>query len=180
MFRVLFFILILSFTLYGIWWLYAPFKSLDEQEINKQYEAYLSWAIARNSWDFKRYDVIFYTKDFSENIESTTWKDNWNQTNSVDFNLDTNSLQEENRRLNSRQGNIWTLKVDSEAEEIASKKWNFWTPGVTKIPSVSLTDSLCAGIFYDPCITLNIPDSWELGAMYLGITPIYDDPNQRG
>jgi hypothetical protein len=158
MFRVIFFILFFSLTLYGIWWLFTPLRTIKQQDVNARYKAYLSGALARNSWDFERYNVVFYTKDFSDGEKSRPspqWNNNWSQVERENQNLYKSSLS-------------------------TSLRGNFGKPEIIAAPTVSLRDSSCAGIFYDPCITLEIPDNWKLGNMYLGTTPIYDNPNLRG
>lgn len=56
--------MICTLLFFGIYGTYKPLQERSELQITKNFDSYLSGALARNTLPEKRYQVVFYREDF--------------------------------------------------------------------------------------------------------------------
>jgi len=167
-FRI-FFVFFICFL--SIFWIYSLFRDgtnlAESEQIHSKYSSLLSDALTRNNnWKNDTIsEVIFMREDY------VSWE-NWSQqkkpvlpNNMISY--DYNSRNKENNNSFDR---------DSWDNDENNNKWNFGTPKITSSEYTQVNEN-CAWIFFDPCIVIQLKaEAWE--RMFLGKTPIYDDPSQ--
>ncbi len=180
MFRLFFFILFISISIYGIYWLFSGgVNFFTPATVSAQYETLLSEALERNTPNKESYEVAFISQDIMSSSGSSLENINSN------WNTAENNLWQSSEKWNSSQYS--TQEIMSLWEEIASAWesggnvseneviWNFWTPNTQD--GVFGINENCKGLIYDPCLVLKefpvTPNNLSLWN-----TPIYENPSQ--
>ena len=180
MFRLFFFILFISISIYGIYWLFSNGGSFfTPSSVSAQYDTLLSEALERNKPKKESYEVAFISQDIMSSTGSSL--ENINSSGSS-----TETLTWQSSEKWTMQG-YSTQEIISLWEEIASawesggnvsensNIWNFWTPSTQD--GVFGINENCKWLIYDPCLVLKefpaTPNSLDLWG-----TPIYEDPSQ--
>jgi hypothetical protein len=159
MFRVLFFILILSLSLYGIIGFLSPLKHIDKEKLNQSYLSYLSGALQRNTWEWKTYDVVFEKSNFDD---SSDFHSNRSQEN--DLNTSYNIVEKKDSSFQNTT-HIYSWIIPNTRPNTSG---NFGTPDVeSQLPSQNINSDCSNGLIFDPCLMLSESEPAS-GWMYFG------------
>ena len=129
-FRIIIFILILFLIFLGIRGFFSPVQELSQRNNTETFSEYLSGALARNT-DTNRYDVIWYAHEFRD-------------------------MPAQGAYFSS----TYPIKPSAqEDEDMWNRKGVYMGVETLSLPQGSLTQSInsateCAGLIFDPCITL--------------------------
>ncbi len=151
MFRILFFILIVTFLFYSTHELQQTLQKQSHEVISQKFDEYIYAAISRNTLPEKKYNVVFFRENFIEWTPISSWKNT-----AISLNP-----------LNTPLYQLHTWKKDISFQNTRSQD----------ITTRTFSSNNCKGLFFDPCLRIWNLYPWN-GDMYLGSTRIYEYPSE--